>query len=198
MATDPFSGTNTRNILDHLISPKVVVGPTGTGGYQVKTDLINVDTVYVQTIKVGTGTQIGQPQNVSISSSPSTPQIQEFSISGVNVSSNVITYKGTFTTDGSGNSSAITFDYLRNQRTMNNIIGCGFFIFTSSISNLSALWTSVFPMSIQTLSSTRASITRAANVGDFDVTPGGPGAAPNTTYNYTATFIVCGQLPIPS
>jgi len=50
MANDPFSGTNTRNILEHLVSPKIVIGPTGTSGYQVKTDLINVDTVYPQNI----------------------------------------------------------------------------------------------------------------------------------------------------
>lgn len=45
MANDPFSGTNTRNILEHLISPKIV-GATG-GGYQVKTDLINIDNIYI-------------------------------------------------------------------------------------------------------------------------------------------------------
>lgn len=45
MANDPFSGTNTRNILEHLISTKIV-GATG-GGYQVKTDLINVDNIYI-------------------------------------------------------------------------------------------------------------------------------------------------------
>lgn len=52
MASDPFSGTNTRNILEHIISPKVVVGPTGTGGYGVKTDLINVDTVNISQIHI--------------------------------------------------------------------------------------------------------------------------------------------------
>jgi hypothetical protein len=41
---DPFSGTNTRNILQHLISPKIV--SDGSTGYAVKTDLINVDHVY--------------------------------------------------------------------------------------------------------------------------------------------------------
>lgn len=54
MANDPFSGTNTRNILEHLISPKIVVGPTGIGGYQVKTDLINVDTAYPNNIVTNT------------------------------------------------------------------------------------------------------------------------------------------------
>lgn len=43
---DPFSNTTTRNLLQHLVSPKVV--SDGTGGYQVKTDLINIDNAYVQ------------------------------------------------------------------------------------------------------------------------------------------------------
>lgn len=41
---DPFSGTTTRNLLQHLISPKIVAD--GSGGYIVKTDLINVDGAY--------------------------------------------------------------------------------------------------------------------------------------------------------
>lgn len=43
---DPFSGTNTRNILQHIISPKVV--SDGSSGYAVKTDLINVDNAYTK------------------------------------------------------------------------------------------------------------------------------------------------------
>lgn len=43
---DPFSGTNTRNILQHIISPKVV--SDGSTGYAVKTDLINVDNAYIK------------------------------------------------------------------------------------------------------------------------------------------------------
>lgn len=41
--SDPLSGTNTRNLLQHIISPKIVQGPTGT--YSVQTDLINIDTL---------------------------------------------------------------------------------------------------------------------------------------------------------
>jgi hypothetical protein len=41
---DPFSGTNTQNILQHLISPKIV--SDGSSGYTVKADLINVDHIY--------------------------------------------------------------------------------------------------------------------------------------------------------
>lgn len=44
---DPFSGTNTRNIIKHIISPKIV--NDGSGGYTVKTDLINIDHVYSNT-----------------------------------------------------------------------------------------------------------------------------------------------------
>ena len=42
MATpDPFSA----NILKTIISPKIV--SDGTGGYEVKVDLVNVDNIYV-------------------------------------------------------------------------------------------------------------------------------------------------------
>jgi len=44
---DPFSGTNTRDILQHVISPKIV--SDGSSGYTVKTDLINIDNAYVKT-----------------------------------------------------------------------------------------------------------------------------------------------------
>lgn len=43
--SDPFSNTNTRNLLQHVFSPKIV-GVTG-GGYGVKLDVINVDNLYV-------------------------------------------------------------------------------------------------------------------------------------------------------
>jgi hypothetical protein len=43
---DPFSGSNTRNILNHIISPKIV--SDGSGGYTVQTDLINIDHIYVK------------------------------------------------------------------------------------------------------------------------------------------------------
>jgi hypothetical protein len=42
---DPFSGSNTRNILQHIISPKIV--DTGSGAHAVKLDLINVDNAYI-------------------------------------------------------------------------------------------------------------------------------------------------------
>jgi len=43
---DPFSNTNVRNILQHVISPKVVADDASTG-YVVKTDLINIDDAIV-------------------------------------------------------------------------------------------------------------------------------------------------------
>lgn len=56
--SDPYAGTTTRNLLQHIVSPKIV-GPTG-GTYSVKTDLVNIDTinsssVQTQTIRVLTG-----------------------------------------------------------------------------------------------------------------------------------------------
>lgn len=48
--SDPYAGTTTRNVLQHIISPKIV-GATG-GSYSVKTDLINIDTVNTSNIEV--------------------------------------------------------------------------------------------------------------------------------------------------
>ena len=44
-SSDPFSGTNTRNLLQHVFSPKIVSG--ATGGYDVKVDILNVDRINI-------------------------------------------------------------------------------------------------------------------------------------------------------
>lgn len=49
--TDPFSGTNTRNLLKHVFVPKIVDGVSG--GYDVKLDMTNIDNIYI------TGSVIG-------------------------------------------------------------------------------------------------------------------------------------------
>jgi hypothetical protein len=54
---DPFSGSNTRNILQHMLSPKIV--DDGSGGYQVRLDLINVDNIYASGTIYGGGGGIG-------------------------------------------------------------------------------------------------------------------------------------------
>ena len=42
MSSDPFANTTTvKNILSHIISPKIV--KDGSGGYTTKTDLVNID-----------------------------------------------------------------------------------------------------------------------------------------------------------
>jgi hypothetical protein len=43
---DPFSGSSVQNLLQHTISPKVVIDEEGTG-YVVKSDLINIDNIYI-------------------------------------------------------------------------------------------------------------------------------------------------------
>lgn len=43
--SDPFSGTNTRNLLQHVFSPKIVENMNG--GYDVKVDLLNVDRINI-------------------------------------------------------------------------------------------------------------------------------------------------------
>ena len=44
VGTDPFSGTTTRNLLQHIVSPKIVAD---NSVYTVKTDLINIDNAYI-------------------------------------------------------------------------------------------------------------------------------------------------------
>ena len=54
---DPFSGSNTRNLLQHLVSPKIV--ENGSGGYEVRVDLTNVDNIYASGTIYGGGGGIG-------------------------------------------------------------------------------------------------------------------------------------------
>ena len=63
---DPFSGSNTRNILNHIVSPKIV--NDGSGGYTVKTDLINIDHIYsnVRGTVVASGTGSVSVSNASV------------------------------------------------------------------------------------------------------------------------------------
>lgn len=44
-SSDPFSGTNTRDLLKHVFSPKIV--GTTNGGYNVKVDILNVDRINI-------------------------------------------------------------------------------------------------------------------------------------------------------
>lgn len=62
--SDPFSGTNTRNILQHIFSPKIV--SDGGSGYEIKTDIINIDHIYSS--RRGTVTVNGVT-NVSVTNS---------------------------------------------------------------------------------------------------------------------------------
>jgi hypothetical protein len=50
--SDPYANTVTvRNILNHILSPKVV--SDGTGGYTTKVDLVNIDNIVAGSISVG-------------------------------------------------------------------------------------------------------------------------------------------------
>ena len=56
MSADPFANTTTvKNILQHIISPKIV--SDGSGGYVTKTDLVNVDKILFQSVGNGAGTE---------------------------------------------------------------------------------------------------------------------------------------------
>jgi hypothetical protein len=58
---DPFSGSTVRNFLQHIFSPKIVAGD-GNASNLVKTDIINVDNVYVG----GDVLRSGAPINVTM------------------------------------------------------------------------------------------------------------------------------------
>lgn len=50
--SDPYAGTVTvRNILNHIISPKIV--SDGNGGYTTRVDLVNIDSIVAGSISVG-------------------------------------------------------------------------------------------------------------------------------------------------
>ena len=55
MSADPFANTTTvKNILQHIISPKIVRG--ASGGYVTKTDLVNVDNLIFNSPSTTQGT----------------------------------------------------------------------------------------------------------------------------------------------
>ena len=55
MSADPFANTVTvKNILNHIISPKIV--KDGSGGYTTKTDLVNIDNLVFSSKGSGSGT----------------------------------------------------------------------------------------------------------------------------------------------
>ena len=57
MSADPFANTTTvKNILQHIISPKIV--SDGAGGYVTKTDLVNVDNLLFTTNATTDGTEL--------------------------------------------------------------------------------------------------------------------------------------------
>ena len=50
--SDPYAGTVTvRNILNHIISPKIV--SDGNGGYTTRVDLVNIDSIVAGSVSVG-------------------------------------------------------------------------------------------------------------------------------------------------
>ena len=54
MSNDPFANTTTvKNILNHIISPKIV--KDGSGGYTTKTDLVNIDNLIFASRGTGPG-----------------------------------------------------------------------------------------------------------------------------------------------
>ena len=90
---DPFLGTNTRNLLQHIVSPKIV--NDGVNGYNVMIDLVNIGDIYARGIVYasgggGGGGGIGAPGDTGASGSTgstgSTGPTGFLSISGSNYS----------------------------------------------------------------------------------------------------------------
>jgi hypothetical protein len=51
MSSDPFANTTTvKNILQHVLSPKIV--NDGNGGFRTETDLVNIDTVKARRLEL--------------------------------------------------------------------------------------------------------------------------------------------------
>lgn len=56
MSADPFATTTTvKNILQHIISPKIV--SNGASGYVTKTDIVNVNNIIFDDVGDGPGTE---------------------------------------------------------------------------------------------------------------------------------------------
>jgi hypothetical protein len=95
---DPFSGTNTKNILQHILSPKVV--DTGSGAHAVKLDMINIDNVYASGNFYVNGTPINtSPPVPSVTVAiPLTTQLTSLAVSGgsVDVSTSISLTAGKF------------------------------------------------------------------------------------------------------
>lgn len=116
---DPFSGTNTRDLLQHIISPKIV--SDGSSGYTVKTDLINIDNAYIkndiysngyiapptgQTAGLGTVTPINIQE--SISGTTGTAYIQAGPALGTNPSSTNGIARVAFSTNTTANTTTVS------------------------------------------------------------------------------------------
>ncbi len=125
---DPFSGTNTRNILQHIISPKVI--SDGSSGYAVKTDLINVDNVYVSGAVYGPSGPLGSSGSTG-ATGPS--------------GGNIIPISSTYLAGGSDATSAIyrsTNDGV-SWTASSNPFGTGSSAYVNSISYNGSRWVAV-------------------------------------------------------
>jgi hypothetical protein len=61
-STDPFANTTTvKNILQHVLSPKIV--NDGSGGFKTATDLVNIDAVNANRLILSLGTGDGSSGN---------------------------------------------------------------------------------------------------------------------------------------
>ena len=84
MSTDPFANTTTvKNILQHVLSPKIV--SDGSGGYVTKTDLVNIDIV--------------NSRNVVASSTVTASKIVAGNVTATTINSTNLTVSGTINGD---------------------------------------------------------------------------------------------------
>ena len=91
MSTDPYATTSSvKNILQHLVSPKIV--NDGSGGYVVKTDLVNVDNI-VSTGNIQT-TNLTTSESIVINAMKASAGMHVDDIT-INVNSNYVNFNFT-------------------------------------------------------------------------------------------------------
>ena len=81
---DPFLGSNTRNLLQHVLSPKIV--SDGNNGYATKLDMINIDNIYASGTIYGTaGSVVGRTTKTVIANGTTNVSVSDTSVTANSV-----------------------------------------------------------------------------------------------------------------
>jgi hypothetical protein len=200
---DPFSGTNTRDLLQHIISPKIV--SDGSSGYTVKTDLINIDNAYIkndiysngyippptgQTAGLGTVTPINIQE--SISGNTGTAYIQAGPALGTNPSSTNGIARVAFSTNTSNNHTSIQLQP-NNGSSVNTVLNVENFGVISSKYIQTNLGTSVSGMQHYNFATTAGDVRASLGLNNVETGSGNTGSDVYLyLYNDAGIFIITG------